>query len=418
MNGAPRGTSAESTRGHRVVNHSGSLRSVRSRVTRSDPAGPAESDLLGWLAIARAGSCNGHAVLRAVDTFGTVGGLFEGSDRELAELGFARAATERMRDVDWNAIRRERELLGRAGAVLVPIGTSRYPARLAAISSPPPVLYCCGDPDILDCPQIAVVGSRAATRGGRERARRLAGELAAVGLVVTSGLARGIDAAAHRGALDAGGRSVAVLATGLDRIYPRSNAGLARELVETGAVVTERSFGTPPLPGNFPRRNRLISGLSLGVLIVEASLRSGSLITARLAADEGREVFAVPGSVDSPLSRGCHALIRDGAKLVESIADVLDEIVYQCEYRGEPPASRGAPHAMPEGSGGTAEAPGPAQRSVLDAVGHDPVTLDQLVDRTGTPAGPLAATLLALEIDGRVEALPGRRYVRAPMRRR
>ena len=161
-----------------------------------------------------------------------------------------------------------------------------------------------GNPEILDRPQIAVVGSRAATRGGRVRARALAGELATYGLVITSGLARGIDSAAHRGALEAGGSSVAVVATGPDRIYPRSNARLARELLEAGAVVTERASGTPPLPGNFPRRNRLISGLSLGVLVVEASLRSGSLITARFAADEGREVFAVPGSVDSALCAG------------------------------------------------------------------------------------------------------------------
>ena len=340
--------------------------------------------------------------------------MFEAGDRELAGLGFTRAAVARIRDVDWNAVHRERELLGCNGAVLVPIGTSRYPARLTAISSPPPVLYCRGDPEVLDCCQIAVVGARAATRGGRERARNLAGELAACGLVVTSGLARGIDAAAHRGALDAGGRSVAVVATGLDRIYPQSNVGLARELAETGAVITERASGTPPLPENFPRRNRLISGLSLGVLVVEASLRSGSLITARLAADEGREVFAVPGSVDSPLSRGCHSLIRDGAKLVESVADVLDEIAY--------PGGPAAPHAVrrpeaAEGSGGPAGTLGAPEQGVLDAVGHDPITLDQLVDSTRMPASRLAATLLALEIDGWVEALPGGRYVRTSARR-
>ena len=340
--------------------------------------------------------------------------MFEAGDGELAGLGFTRTAVARIRDVDWNAVHRERELLRCTGAVLVPIGTGRYPARLAAISSPPPVLYCRGDPDVLDCPQIAVVGSRAATRGGRDRARALAGELAARGLAVTSGLARGIDAAAHRGALDAGGRSVAVVATGLDRIYPRSNAGLVRELGETGAVVTERAAGTPPLPANFPRRNRLISGLSLGVLVVEASPRSGSLITARLAADEGREVFAVPGSVDNPLSRGCHALIRDGAKLVESVADVLDEIVL--------PGGLAAPRAVrrPEAaddSAGTAGNPGAPEQGVLDAVGHDPVTLDQLVDSTRTPASRLAAVLLELEIDGWIEALPGSRYVRTSARR-
>ena len=379
-------------------------------MTRSDPSAPAESDIPGWLAVACAGSCNGHAVQRAVERFGSVGGLFEAGERELAGLGFTRAAVARIRDVDWNAVHRERELLGRTGAVLVPIGTSRYPARLAAISSPPPVLYCRGDPEVLACHQIAVVGARTATRGGRERARTLA----ACGLVITRGLARGIDAAAHRGALDAGGRSVAVVATGLDRIYPRSNVKLARELVETGAVVTERASGTPPLPANFPRRNRLISGLSLGVLVVEASLRSGSLITARLAADEGREVFAVPGSVDSPLSRGCHALIRDGAKLVESVADVLDEIVHAGGLAAPPAVRR--PGAADD-SGGTAGNPGAPEQGVLDAMGHDPVTLDQLVDSTRTPASRLAAMLLALELDGWIEALPGGRYVRTSVRR-
>ena len=383
-------------------------------VTRSDTSSQDESDLLGWLAVGRAGSCNGHAVLRSVETFGSIGGLFEAGERELAGLGFSRAAAASIRGIDWHAVRRERDSLARIGVTLVPIGTSRYPVRLAAISSPPPVLYCRGDPGVLDCAQIAIVGARAATRGGRERARRIASELVECGLVVTSGLARGIDAAAHRGALDAGGRSVAVVATGPDRVYPRSNAGLARELVEAGAVVTERAPGTPPLPGNFPRRNRLISGLSLGVLVVEASLRSGSLITARFAADEGREVFAVPGSVDSVLSRGCHALIRDGAKLVESITDVLDEIM----HLGGVPRLQVVPR--PEaaaGSGGTAGVLGAPERGVLDAVGSDPVTLDQLVDYTGMPANRLAATLLVLEIDGWIETLSGSRYVRTAGRR-
>ena len=385
------------------------------RVTEPDSSTLAESDLQGWLAIGRTGSCNGHAVLRALEAFGSVGGLFEAGDRELAGLGFSRAAVARIRRVDWDATRRERDALGGLGVSIVPIGTSRYPAQLATISSPPPLLYCRGDPGVLDCAQIAVVGSRAATRGGRERARALAGELAACGLVITSGLARGIDAAAHRGALDAGAPSVAVVATGPDRIYPRSNAGLARELLEVGAVVTERAPGTPPLPENFPRRNRLISGLSVGVLVVEASLRSGSLITARLAADEGREVFAVPGSVDSPLSRGCHALIRDGAKLVESVVDVVEEIVH-LDVLPRPPV---VPQpAAADGSGGAGGSPGAKEQNVLDAVGHDPVTLDQLVGHTGMTASRLASSLLALEIDGWIEALPGSRYVRTTGPRR
>ena len=382
-------------------------------MTRSDIPTSAEPDSLAWLAIGRAGSCNGHAVVRSVEALGSVGGLFEAGERELAGLGFSRVAVARLRGVDWDAVRRDRDSLARIGVTLVPIGTRRYPARLATISSPPPVLYCRGDPEVLDCPQIAIVGARAATRGGRARARTLAGELAACGLVVTSGLARGIDAAAHRGALDAGGRSVAVVATGPDRLYPRSNAGLARELAEAGAVVTERAPGTPPLPANFPRRNRLISGLSIGVLIVEASLRSGSLITARFAADEGREVFAVPGSVDNALSRGCHALIRDGAKLVETVGDILEEFVHS----GELSALRVAPNPAADVSGGTAGHLGASERNVLDAVAHDPVTLDQLVDCTGEPADRLAAALLTLEIDGWIEALPGSRYVRTAERR-
>ena len=374
----------------------------------------AEPDIQSWLALGRAGSCNGHAVLRALEAFGSVGGLFEAHERELAGLGFSRAAVAKIRGVDWDAVRRERDLLGDIGVSIVPIGTSGYPVRLAAIANPPPVLYCRGDPGVLDRPQIAVVGSRAATRGGRERARALARELATCGLAITSGLARGIDAAAHRGALDAGAPSVAVIATGPDRIYPRSNAGLARELFEAGAVITERAPGTPPLPENFPRRNRLISGLCLGVLVVEASLRSGSLITARFAADEGREVFAVPGSVDSALSRGCHALIRDGAKLVESVVDVLDEITYPGGPSGPPVLRQPAEADGPAGTDGDL---GESERSVLDAVGHDPVALDQLVGHTELAAGRLASILMALELDGRIEALPGGRYVRTTGRR-
>ena len=321
-------------------------------------------------------------------------------------------AVERIRGVEWDAVRRDRECLERIGARIVPIGTRGYPARLAAIASPPPVLYCRGEPETLVDVQLAIVGSRGATRGGCVRARMLARALAEHGLVVTSGLARGIDTAAHRGALDAGARSVAVLATGLDQVYPRSNAGLAGELVETGALVTERAPFTPPKPASFPRRNRVISGLSVGVLVVEASVRSGSLITARFAADEGRDVFAVPGSVDNVLSRGCHALIRDGAKLVESAADVLEEFAHLGELRVSPDGAGPEPSDI----GATGDLDGPA-RAAVDAIGYDPVTLDDLVERTGLTAERLASILLTLELDGRIEVLPGGRWVRLPGRR-
>ena len=385
------------------------------RVIAPGPSPLAESDVRCWLAVGRAGACNGHAVLRALEAFGSIGGLFEAGARELAALGFSRSAIARTRAVDWNAVGRDRDVLDRIGAGIVPIGTERYPARLAAIASPPPVLYCRGNPEFLGRPQLAIVGARTATRGGRERARAFARALAECGLVVTSGLARGIDADAHRGALDAGAPSVAILATGLDRIYPRSNAGLAGELIETGAVITERAPGTPPLPENFPRRNRLISGLCLGVLVVEASLRSGSLITARLAADEGREVFAIPGSVDNPLSRGCHALIRDGAKLVESVVDVIEELAHLGGLQGPPAPSE--PAASDDSAGADGESGEPA-RCVLEAVGHDPVTLDQLVEHTGLTPDRLSSILLPLELDGRLDALPGGRYVRAASGRR
>ena len=374
-----------------------------------DPSLLAESEARCWLAIGRMGSCNGHAILRALGAFGSIGGLFGAKDRELAALGFSRGTLARMRAVDWDAAGRDQDLLGRIGASIVPIGTDGYPPRLATIANPPPVLYCRGDPGILGCTQLAVVGARAATRGGRARARTLARGLAACGLVVTSGLARGIDASAHRGALDAGAPSVAVAATGPDRVYPRSNADLARELMDAGTVVTEFAPGTPPLAANFPRRNRIISGLSLGVLVVEASPRSGSLITARLAADEGREVFAVPGSVDSALSRGCHSLIRDGAKLVESVADVVEEFAHlDGPWRLPAPAD---PVAADAPGGANERLDGPAE-SLLEAVGHDPVAVDQLVEHTGLTANRLSSMLLTLELDGRIDALPGGRYVR------
>ena len=384
-------------------------------MTAPGPSPLAESDVRCWLAVGRAGACNGHAVLRALEAFGSIGGLFEAGARELAALGFSRSAIARTRAMDWSAVGRDRDVLDHLGAGIVPIGTERYPARLAAIASPPPVLYCRGNPEVLGRPQLAVVGARAATRGGRERARAFARTLAECGLVVTSGLARGIDAAAHRGALDAGAPSVAILATGPDRIYPRSNAGLAGELIETGAVITERAPGTPPRPENFPRRNRLISGLCLGVLVVEASLRSGSLITARLAADEGREVFAIPGSVDNPLSRGCHALIRDGAKLVESVVDVIEELAHPGGLQGPPASSEPAASDDSADAGGGS---GGSARRVLDAVGHDPITLDRLVEHTGLTPDRLSSILLSLELDGRLDALPGGRYVRVASGRR
>lgn len=273
-----------------------------------------------------------------------------------------------------------------------------YPSRLAQIANPPPALLMQGEASLLDAPQIAIVGSRNATPAGRDIAYELAAALAEAGLSVTSGLAEGIDAAAHRGALAGGGGTTAVLGTGPDRVYPRQHKDLAHAVCANGLLISEQPVGTPPRGFNFPRRNRIISGLSLGVLVVEAGPRSGSLITARLAADQGREVFAVPGGIHNPLARGCHALIRDGAKLVESVTDILEEL---------PPLPGGqkAADAAPP----TCDA---EQDPLLACLGDSPASVDLLVQRTGLTVEEVSTMLLTLQLDGLVTALPGGLYGR------
>ena len=281
--------------------------------------------------------------------------------------------------------------LEQAGNSLLTLGDADYPAALLEISDPPALLYCKGRRDLLNQPALGIVGSRNATPQGLRDAEAFALALSNAGLTIVSGLALGIDAAAHRGGLAGAASSIAIIGTGLDRIYPARNKTLAHELAENGLIVSEFALGTPPLPGHFPRRNRLISGLSRGVLVVEAAPDSGSLITARVAAEQGREVFAVPGSIHSPLARGCHALIKQGAKLVESAADVLDELAWQ---------QRLAPPRLPE------NVPDP----VLDAFDGAPASLDSLAQRTGLTLDALSAKLLTLELDGHIATLPGGRY--------
>ncbi|HEX8009503.1 MAG TPA: DNA-processing protein DprA [Casimicrobiaceae bacterium] len=275
-----------------------------------------------------------------------------------------------------------------------------YPAALLGLADPPCALFFVGRRELLNRPALAIVGSRNATAQGIEHAEAFAAALSAAGLTIVSGLAVGIDAAAHRGGLAGRASSIAVLGTGLDRIYPAANLALAKRLAETGGLLSEFALGTPPLKANFPRRNRIISALSRGVLVIEATLHSGSLITARLAAEQGREVFAIPGSIDSPFSKGSHRLIRDGAKLVETAADVLEELHL-------PAVAGPAPTAPPP----AAPAAGAAAR-VLAALGHDPAGLDALTARTRLAADAVAAALVELELAGQVAPLPGGRYQR------
>ena len=283
-----------------------------------------------------------------------------------------------------------------------------YPPLLACIPDPPPVLFVEGNRSCLALPMVAVVGSRNATRPGLDTARSFARALARAGLAVVSGLAAGVDAAAHRGALAAPGITLAVAASGLDRVYPREHAALAAEIAATGALLSEFVPGTPPLREHFPRRNRIISGLTLGVLVVEAAVRSGSLITARLAGEQGREVFAIPGSIHNPMARGCHRLIRQGAKLVETVDDLLEEL-------GRPAAAQ-APSPVTGSPPGELADLDDDYVTVLDAMGYEVATVDTLVQRTGLTPQALSSMLLNLELRGIVDPVPGSGYVRAAKR--
>jgi DNA processing protein len=286
-----------------------------------------------------------------------------------------------------------------SGHYILTLADAAYPQALLQIPDPPSVLYVRGRLDTLNLPTLGMVGSRNATPLGERTAESFARILAGQGWCIASGLALGIDAAAHRGALAAAGMTVAVIGTGIDRLYPARNKDLALAIAERGSIVSEFPLGTPVQAANFPRRNRIIAGLSRGVLVVEAAPESGSLITARLAAEQGREVFAIPGSIHSPVARGCHQLIKQGAKLVETAEDVLEEL-------GSSPRPTGMPqNTMPD-------AEDHEDTPLLAALAHGPLLLDELAQHTGLEADTLLATLLDLELAGRIAPLPGNRYQR------
>lgn len=283
-----------------------------------------------------------------------------------------------------------------------------YPHLLSELADPPVALYVRGDADLLGMPQLAIVGARNPTPHGRENAREFASHLARCGLTITSGLALGIDAASHEGALRADGTTIAVCGTGLDVAYPHANRALAESIAAHGALVSEFPLGTAPTKAHFPRRNRVISGLALGTLVVEAAIRSGSLITARLAAEQGREVFALPGSIHNPLSRGCHRLIRQGAKLVETAQDIFDELRPLTHALAAYVQSRKAVDSQPKPAGLLHK----GHEILLDALGFEPAGVDLLVERTGLRADEVASMLLILELEGRIETCPGGLYIR------
>jgi DNA processing protein len=333
-------------------------------------------------------------------SFGGPGAILAASKASLARFVPAETAEAIRHGPDTALLERTLKWLGRDEHWLIAWDDPAYPKSLLELADAPPVFCYAGRRELLQGPALAIVGSRNATPRGIEHAEAFARALSDAGFAIVSGLALGIDAGAHRGGLAGAAGSIAVLGTGLDRAYPAANKELAKRLAASGGVLSEFPLGTPPLRPNFPRRNRIISGLSRGVLVVEATLDSGSLITARLAAEQGREVFAIPGSIDSPFSKGSHRLIRDGAKLVETAADVLEElgVAIQRTHQG--------------GTFSTETSPSDPDGRVLAALGHDPAGIELLAQRTGLPAERVTVALLELELAGRVALLPGGAYQR------
>ncbi|MCG5501737.1 DNA-processing protein DprA [Ectothiorhodospira lacustris] len=363
------------------------------------------SALTAWLHLLHAPGVGPATFMRLLQQHATPQGVLAAGPSAWRQAGLSATAITFLQEETPPGVQADLDWAGREGHHILTLADPRYPVRLKDIPGPPPVLYVVGDPQVLSWPMLAVVGSRHPTPGGRETATAFSAHLARRGLVIASGLAKGIDAAAHEGALAAHGLTVAVTGTGPDRIYPAAHRNLGHRIVAEGAMVTELPTGTPATPQNFPRRNRILAGLAVGTLVVEAATRSGSLITARLAAEQGREVFAIPGSIHNPLARGCHRLIREGAKLVETADDILEEL-------GEllPPCSP-APATDPP-SAVAATAPDGDHTRLLEAMGHDPVAVDQLVARTRLTVSAVSSMLLLMELRGQVASLSGGRYVR------
>jgi DNA processing protein len=356
-----------------------------------------EPGLASWLQLTLTPGLGATALRTMLRQFGLPQAIVQKKRSELA----AYASPEALAALDsaqvQQAVARSLEWAAAPGHSIITLADEAYPRTLLEIPDPPALLYAAGRTELLRCPAFAIVGSRNASAQGVRNAETFAKALSDAGLTIVSGLALGIDAAAHRGGLAGSGATIAVLGTGIDIVYPRLNTALAAQIAQAGLLISEFAPGTPPAAQNFPRRNRLISGLAQGCLVVEAALASGSLITARTAADQGREVFAIPGSIHSPLSKGCHALIKLGAKLVESADDILAEL------GGFRPSGFASTTSVQAST---------AENGLLRHMGHDPVDIDSLCARAGLSAEQVSSELLRLELDGRITLLPGGLYQR------
>lgn len=362
-------------------------------------------ELRHWLALVRIPGLGWANLEAMLAEFGSPETLFSLAPRQLTPFDLNPRTREALLAPDWARVDADLAWLESVNGALIPANSTSYPDLLRRIPDPPIALFARGNTELLQQFQLAIVGSRNPTGGGRDTAYDFAYHLGKSGLVITSGLALGIDAAAHEGALDAGAGTVAVCGTGLDRLYPKGNRALGERILAEGVMISEFPPGTPPRAENFPQRNRIVSGLALGVLVVEAAYRSGSLITARLGSEQGREVFAIPGSIHNPLARGCHRLIRDGAKLVESANDVLEELGPLAGV-----ASSQEPNTAPTDH--TEEELDPEYVVLLGHLGFDPTPVDVIVARTGMSSDVVSSMLLILELQGKVEATPGGRYAR------
>ena len=357
-----------------------------------------DASLKAWLALSLTRGLGGESARRLLKEFGSPEAVFAASAGSLKTVVKSDVAAELSKGIVDDTVAPALAWLEDGNNSIVTLADSDYPQALLNIPDPPLLLYVKGRLDLLNRSALAVVGSRNATPQGINNAEAFAKSLSDAGLCIISGMAHGIDAAAHRGALRCQGNncgsSIGVVGTGLDKVYPAANRDLAHALANQGALVSEFPLGTPPLAANFPRRNRIISGMSAGCLVVEASLQSGSLITARLALEQGRDVFAIPGSIHAPQSKGCHALLKQGAKLVETAQDILEEL-----------------GGLVIASASSAEIKG-ADPVLLGHLGFDPVDVDTLNMRCGLTIAELSAMLLTLELEGRISALPGGLYQR------
>ncbi len=374
-----------------------------------------DASLKAWLALSLIRGLGGESARRLLKEIGLPEAIFTTPASSLKSYVKASIASEIAKGIDEEALASTLAWLQDDNNYIVTLADSDYPQSLLNIPDPPILLYVKGRLDLLNRQSLAVVGSRNATPQGINNAEAFAQSLSGSGLCIISGMAHGIDAAAHRGALSCQGNhcggSIAIVGTGLDKVYPSANRDLAHALAEQGALISEFPMGTPPLAANFPRRNRIISGMSLGCLVVEASLQSGSLITARMALEQSRDVFAIPGSIHSPQSKGSHALLKQGAKLVEAAQDILEELGSLIVSTKQPDTSS-KPAPATHAQSNSSHEQGNLDSALLEHIGHDPVNVETLSTRCGLTVSELSAMLLTLELAGHISVLPGGMYQR------